>query len=226
MTHFLEQIFNFAGTFNVQLLVLLYAACIFGEVWFIAVPYLLETVWLLAGYNVGRGVISPTDLLLLWLVAQAGRQSGVLLLSSISRWGSAPLVRLYKKWLDARLDKQTGKQTPGRVQQILSKVDTYISPFSVAAGRLLGLSTFLTITLGVKNKRKVLMLGVLISSVVFDGIFILTGLIVGGTRTIKPVNMLVYSLIGLTSVYAIFFGVRQLYKVIKSRWAQHPDQPK
>jgi membrane-associated protein len=224
VSHFLEQIFNFAGTFNLELLVLLYVACIFGEIWFIAVPYLLETVWLLAGYNVGRGVISPTELLILWLVAQAGRQSGVLLLSSISRLGSIPLMKIYQKWLDKRLAKQaqTGKESS--VTNILSKMDSYISPFSVALGRLLGLGTLMTIALGVKKKRKVLVLGVLLASVVFDGIFILFGLFVGTNKLVKPVDMLLFSVIGLSALYLLIFSGRRLYKYIKKRFAT-PQNP-
>ena len=70
-----QQAFTLAGTFNPTLVVFLFIICFIGE-FGICIPYLLETIWLMSGYNFGTGVIPLVDLLLLWLVAQVGRQAG------------------------------------------------------------------------------------------------------------------------------------------------------
>lgn len=91
-----------------------------------------------------------------------------------------------------------------------------MSPFLVALGRLLGLGTLLSVTLGVKRRYKVLLLGVLLSSLVFDGIFIISGLVVGAKTSVKPIEMLLFSLIGLTGLYIIVFIARHLVRLIKA----------
>jgi len=213
---FLKQILNFVGTFNLHLVGLLFLLCSFGELWLISVPYLLETVWLLAGYNLASGTLSPWHLLLLWLVAQFGRQTGVLLLFSLSRLGSLPLTRLYQKYVETRFRKLSGNEN--WLSKILKRSESYISPFSIALGRLLGLGTPLTVTLGIKRQYKVLFLGVLLSSLVFDGIFIILGLVVGANALVKPTEMILFSLIGLTGLYVVVFAIRQASRFIKSRW--------
>ena len=215
MEDFLKQVLNFVATFSPQLVLLLFLICALGELWIISVPYLLETVWLLAGYNVSIGILSPFHAVLLWLVAQAGRQTGVLVLSSLSRLGSIPLTRLYQKYVAQRFKNSAGEEN--RLSKILNKIDSYLSPFSVALGRLLGLGTLLTVTLGIKRKFKALFLGVLLSSVVFDGIFILLGVIVGANMVVKPIDMFLFSIIGLTILYLIIFAIRRVSRFVKSR---------
>lgn len=214
MANFLQQILNFAGTFNLQLVGLLFLICAAGEMWLISVPYLLETVWLLAGYNIAVGTLSPLQVVLLWLVAQLGRQTGALVVFSLGRLGSLPLSRLYGKYVEARLKKLSGREN--RVSRILRHLDSHMSPFLVALGRLLGLGTLLSVTLGVKRRYKVLLLGVLLSSLVFDGIFIISGLVVGAKTSVKPIEMLLFSLIGLTGLYIIVFIARHLVRLIKA----------
>ena len=150
--------------------------CAIGEVWFIAVPYLLETVWLLASYNTAAGIMFPWQLAALWAIAVLGREAGVLALSTVSHIGSVPLKRLYQKRIAARL-----KNTAGQKAAVEDYRQSGLRNFAVyrGAGRLFGLGTLLTITLGVRGKRKALFAGVLLSSLVFDGIFILMGAVVG-----------------------------------------------
>jgi hypothetical protein len=104
------------------------------------------------------------------------------------------------------------------LSKILKRSESYISPFSIALGRLLGLGTPLTVTLGIKRQYKVLFLGVLLSSLVFDGIFIILGLVVGANALVKPTEMILFSLIGLTGLYVVVFAIRQASRFIKSRW--------
>ena len=224
MADFFRQILNFVGTFNLELVCLLFLLCACGEILLASVPYLLETVWLMAGYNLAAGKLSPFHLLLLWLVALCGRQIGVLVLFSISRAGSLPLTRLYQKYVETRFKKFSGNGT--WLSKMLKKIESYISPFTIALGRLLGMATPLTVFLGVKKQYKVLFLGVLLSSLVFDGIFLIVGTVVGANTLVKPTEMIVFSLIGLTVFYLIVFSIRQVSKYAKARLFARNNQSK
>ena len=212
------------GTFNLQLVCLLFLLCLCGEILLASVPYLLETVWLVAGYSLAAGTLSPFHLALLWLIAVLGRDSGVFLLFSATRLSSLPLTRLYQKYVQTRIKKFSANDN--WFSRILQKLESYISPFTIALGRLLGLGTPLTVFLGVKNKYRVLFLGVVISSIIFDGIFMIVGIVVGANTMVKPEEMLLFSLIGLTVFYLIVFSIRQIFKYTKARMLARNSQSK
>jgi hypothetical protein len=90
-----------------------------------------------------------------------------------------------------------------------------MSPFSIAYGRLLGLRIPLTITLAVKKRLVVLPAGVLLSSVVWDAIYITLGATAGRIAVLKPVQMLFASIAGLTLLYLVVFIVRRLLRRIQ-----------
>jgi hypothetical protein len=211
----LRQIPVFIGTFDLQLVVLLCVLCFLGELFLASIPYLLETVWLVAGFNVAAGTLQPIQLLILWLAAVAGREAGVLLLFSVSRLGSLPLTRLYKKYLEKRFKKFSGKET--WMTRISKKLDTRLSPFTIAMGRLIGLGTPLTVLLGVKKHYKELFVGVLLSSLIFDGMFVIVGMLVGTNTQLQPWQKVLFSFAGLTVFYLLVFCVRQVTKLIKAR---------
>ncbi len=61
------------------------------------------------------------------------------------------------------------------------------------------------------------MLGVMISSLIWDGIYIFLGAIVGVNVTLKPFQMILYSLAGITVLYALSFAFGRLRKLRTSR---------
>ena len=203
------------GTFNLELVLLLFVLCFCGEILLASVPYLLETVWLIAGYNLTAGTLSLFHLSLLWLIALMGRETGALLLFSVSRLGSLPLTRLYQKYVGKRIEKFSGNDN--WFSRILQKLESFISPFTIALGRLLGLGTPLTVVLGVRKQYRILFLGILLSSIIFDGIFLIIGAVVGANTMVKPPEMVLFSLIGLTLFYLIVFSIRQISKYTKAR---------
>lgn len=199
----LLQVLDVTGAFNPKIAIALFVICSVGE-FGPSIPYLLETIWLLTGYQIARGVLPPFDLLLFWLIAQSGRQTGSFALYNVSRFGSPPLMKLHKKYLESRL---AGKQIiPSGVLRRL----TNLSPFSVALGRLFGLRIPLTLTLGAKRRLPVLSLGVVLSSLAWDGVYLFLGVTVGATVAVRPINMILYSLIGLTVLYVVTFIIRFL----------------
>lgn len=203
----LQEILIFAGTFNFKLVFLLFLICSIGELALFSIPYLLETVWLLFGYNLGIGTFTPFQLVLLWLAALAGRQVGAIVLYYLGRFGSIPARKLYQRYFEASLSSRLSGNRVTKLK-FLNRID-YLSPFSVASGRLVGLRIPLTLTLGAKKQFKALFTGIVLSSLVWDGVYILLGL-AGGQTALQPIQMIVYSLIGLTALYVITFLIRQL----------------
>lgn len=215
-----EPLLSFTGTFDLKLLLFLYLLCTIGEMAG-AVPYLLETVWLLAGYHVGSGTLSPTELLLLWLVSQAGRQTGAAVLYYLSRVGSIPSKRLYRRYFSAGLSERLASSNtlPFRLLRRIGQ----LSAFSTALARLSGLRIPVTLTLAFKRQPGTLALGVLISSLVWDGVYLALGML-GAKVVLRPAQMLLYSFIGLTVLYVTVFAVRRLLRGRPPRQQKIPVQ--
>lgn len=166
---FLSQI---TGNFDPRTALFLFAICAIGE-FIVSIPYALESIWLLAGYQLGSGVLSPLGFMGLWLAAQSGRQTGTLALFFVARVGSSPLAGFYRKITNSRFWPKIQINN-----KLLSRINL-TSPFSLAYGRLLGLRFPLTIMLALKNKLRSAMTGVLISSIVWDAIYIILGATIG-----------------------------------------------
>jgi arginine exporter protein ArgO len=77
------------------------------------------------------------------------------------------------------------------------------------------------VLLGVKKQYRVLFLGVIISSIIFDGIFLTVGIVVGANTMVKPAEMVLFSLAGLTFFYLVVFSIRQISNHMKARLARN-----
>ncbi|MDD4860400.1 MAG: hypothetical protein PHR56_09430 [Dehalococcoidales bacterium] len=204
----LHQVVIFAGEFSPKLVIILFLVLAIGEFGIFSIPYLLETVWLLSGYNFSVGIITFPQLALLWLSALTGRLTGTLTLYFLSRLGALPLKRLYRKYSPSDSSKLADNSFPPF--KFLRKLNL-LSPFSVALGRLFWLRVPLTLTLAVMNRLKVLTLGVLVSSVILDGIYIVAGQVVGAHVVIRPAQMLLYSLICISTLYIAGIILKRLF---------------
>jgi membrane-associated protein len=205
LPHFLSQIPQLTASFDPRTAAFLYAICAIGELG-VSVPYILESVWLLAGYQLGAGVLSPVHLVGFWLAAQAGRQTGTMALYFITRLSSSPLARLYRKITSSRFWPKTPLNN-----NVLKRINLS-SSFSLAYGRLVGLRFPLTIMLALQKKLAPVLTGVLLSSLVWDGIYITLGATVGRTAVLKPAEMLLASIATLTLLYLVMFLARRLFK--------------
>ncbi len=204
----LQQVASFTGTFDLRLVLSLFLVCCIGEFGIITIPYLLETVWLLSAHSMSTGALSPLQLVLLWLVAQVGRQIGAVILYHLCWFGSIPLMRLYQKRFIHKPLVETGHEK--KTYRLLHGLN-HLSPFSVAMGRLMSLRIPLTMTLAVQKRLATLLLGVLLSSVAWDGLYIVVG--IAGARIVpKTTDMVTYALAGLTAFYLLVFIARRLYK--------------
>ncbi len=209
LEHLLIDGLNLVGAFTPKIAIFIFVVCFVGEGFIISLPLVFETVWLVAGYQLSAGVLRIPDLLLLMATAQLGRQAGGLLLYFLSRKGT----RFFARFISRRIPR---KNSPaGAPLKILRTIDS-ITPIGVAIGRLLWLRIPLTVLLGARNKLKTLMLGIVISSLIYEGVYIGIGAIVGATA--KPSKyVLLYFAVGLSVFYAFIFFGRLLFTYIKRR---------
>jgi membrane-associated protein len=214
---FLSEALLTTSNFNPKIAIILFLLCSIGEIGF-SLPYILETIWLLAGYHFGIGILSLPDLLLIWLVAQAGRQTGSAVLYYTGIIGLPPLTKFYKKYIEPKLPSR--RLVPSGVARVTQRLANP-SPFSIATGRLLGLRVPIAIAMSAKQKLSHLALGVLISSIIWDGIYIVVGRVVGATILPQSTTMLLYSLGGLTLLYLIILGLRYLWRFYPQNKSAH-----
>jgi membrane-associated protein len=206
---FLQHIVSFTTTLDPRMAALLFVICVIGE-FHISVPYVLETIWMLVGFHLGSGVLSPLHFMGLWAAALAGREVGAVGLYRVGWSGSNWLVRLYEKLrIDRLIDKITARSTTAR------NINIY-SPFSVAYGRLFGLRIPITLALGVKKRPRPLIWGVLLSSIVWDAVYISLGTVFGSALSINPVYMFLACLAGLTVIYILTIVIRRLRSRFKT----------
>lgn len=207
LEYLLSQVLNLVGTYTSQMALMVFLICLISEGLGLTIPYLMETTWLITGYQISRGGASLSYLFLLLLMAQAGRQMGSLLFFYLSRLSAGPLMRL------ARFVKI--KSIVARSSRLFRKINL-LSPFSVAIGRLLGLRIPITMILGANRKLKTLALGILLSSLAFDGTYLALGSIVG-TTVISPVYVFLSFFIGLLLMYGVAVIFRRSGQIILYR---------
>lgn len=206
----LAQILDMVSRFAPNVGIFLFLICFIGEAFVISVvPLVLEAVWIAVGLNLTQGKISVFHLILMLLGAQLGRQMGAIILYAISRRGTS----FFTKFIARRLPKTLpANGTPGK---LLARIDS-ISPFGVALGRMLWIRVPLTLLLGARRKLKNLVLGIAISSLIYDGAYVALGAV--GNKVIPESDyMLLYLLGGLVAFYLVVFGARFLYKTLKRR---------
>jgi membrane protein DedA with SNARE-associated domain len=209
---FLQSIVDFTATLDPRMALLLLVICAIGEAG-LTVPLLLETIWMTVGLNYSTGVLSFWHLLGLWFAAQIGRQIGAVVLYNVGRLGMPALNKLYHKvHLDKLFDRLMSKA--GAVNKI-----NLASPFSVAFGRLVGMRIPMTLVLAAKKKPFMLAIGVFMASIIFDGLFITVGIILGKIE-VKPAYTVLITVGVLAVIYLITFLVTF---IIKRR--KQTDQP-
>lgn len=224
IAEFLAQGLSLVSTFNPKIVVFLFLLCLIGETAGLFVPYLLETTWLLVGYQFSLGVLSLPDLLLIALTAQVGRLVGALILYQISASGSTLLAK-YQNYFIRYQNYFKRIQIYFRMKTQVNDTPFFklfrniniTSPFAVALGRLLWLRIPLTLILGAQHKLKALILGVSLSTFIYDAIYIALGAIIGTTSVLDPIHLILYSLAGLTAMWGMLFAIRRLVSSLTRR---------
>lgn len=205
VTGILEQVVSLINTNGLLVAVILLALCAIGEFGF-SIPYLLETVWLLAGHQFATGKLLAPTLILLISGTSLGRELGAIVLYQLSQYGSLPLIRFYHR----RFEKQSADKDS--LLQKTARGLAHLSPFTVAIGRLMWLRIPLTLTLGAKRQFKTLIIAVLLAAIVWDGAYIILGATIGATVVANPVNMVLIAVAGLSFLYGATFTIRRIKK--------------
>jgi membrane-associated protein len=214
MEQWIDQALLWVGSFNLKIALIVFFISLVGEAFVISIPILFESIFLLAGINFGLGILPAGDLILLMLTSQLGRQAGALILFGLSRKSTNLFWRLIERRFP---QKNPIESTPLR---FLRKLDS-ISPFGVALGRLLWLRIPLTLILGARRKLKTLVLGIAISSTIYEAVYVGLGAIVGRTVDVDSPLVFILSAASLGVVYLIAFLVRLIIKRMKK---SHKDK--
>src|SRR4030042_774367 len=215
---FLQGIVDFTATLDPRMALLLFVICCLGEIG-ISILFLLEFLWVNVGINLGTGALSFPHLMGLWLSAQAGRQLGSIIIYRVARFGMPALTRFYRK---IRLDRL--------INLLMSKSGAIghvniTSPFSIAFARLIGMRLPMILLPAAKKRPAMLALGVALSSVIFDGLYISVGALFGLTiEDVKQFNPFYTVLITvglLACIYLATFTTR--YFIKRRRRARQPE---
>ncbi len=206
-----REILALAGTFNIWLVLAIFLMLSIGE-FGTSIPYVMETIWILAGYHAVIGTLSIPELIVLWLVAVAGRIVGTLALYHLARLGRGPIMRLYNRVFGKVLSQSTPESNSVSLPVRFFRRINLLSPYSVAFGRLIWLRVPLTLILSMRRKQGILLQAVLLASVAWDATYILIG-VIGGNIQVKPTYVILYSLAGLTVIYGVGFIIRRLLRL-------------
>jgi membrane-associated protein len=228
-----QQVANLTGSFSLWLILAIFLLTFISE-FSLSPPYLIESIWLLVGYHVSRGMITPEFVILFCLTGLAGRQLGALALYKISGTGSKPFTRLYQKIITARSNEQKpdswfrkliltpilnlmaknfspyvveSKNGNNHQNKIFVKM-RHLTSFHIALGRFIWLKVPLTITMGLTRQLIVLLAGVALFSLAWDGLYILIG-VFGRGQGLGQITILLYTFGGFVVVNSTIILVKR-----------------
>jgi len=203
-----QEIVHFAGTFSPLLLLVIFLALLVSE-FEIFIPYLMETIWILTGYSVAAGVITPPQLITMMLVAICGRAAGAAVFYLLVRYSSSGVLRFYGRFFHSRIN--ASRDNNPLLNKVIRRIKT-LSPVSVAFGRLFWLRIPLTIMLGIRRQLFVLLLSATLHSVIWDSIYILIG-VIGSSAHLSAGWLFLLFLGGILLAFFISFLIRRLTKL-------------
>jgi membrane-associated protein len=215
----INQVPNLVGSFTPQLALVVFLLSLVGEAFVISIPLVFEFIFITAGYQMSIGVLPVVDMLLLALLSQLGRQIGALVLFGLSHKSSSFLGKFITRRFPR---KNILESTPFKFLRHIDK----ITPFGVAIGRLLWLRIPLTLILGARRKLKTLILGIAISSTIYEGIYIGLGAIVGKTTKESATmgsGIIIWLAVSLGIVYVVALSIRFAINRMKKR--RNGDKP-
>ncbi|MBN1376317.1 MAG: hypothetical protein JXA01_09190 [Dehalococcoidia bacterium] len=181
----------------------LFALCFIGELIAINIPYFVETTLMLAGYSTLNGGYAYYNLLIIMLMTLTARFSGTLIIYFVTRRGGGKLIEKTSNLIRKHVSYTSV------INRMTSSVNL-LSPFSIAAGRLVGLRYPLTLIMAAQGRLKTLLVGTVFASIVYDSVYIVAGALVGATTNLEPFQVMIYFLVGITLVYVILYMVQYL----------------
>jgi hypothetical protein len=220
------QVLDLAVVFSPWLFLAIFLIVLIAE-FGLPIPYLLETILLIYGYNVAAGSLNIEHLLWFCAVGFVGRLAGAIILFYVCRFGIAAiflkyikpgLVKLINKslalhklscWVISHNSKSPISGVNDSKPLHLLGRSFSLSPLTVAMARFLWMRLPITITLSARKQRTVLILGVAIFSVVWDGAYIVFG-VLGGKGGLAPIQMFLYPLGAMALISVLIYSFRRL----------------
>lgn len=181
----------------------LFVLCFIGELIAINIPYFVETTLMLAGYSTLNEGYPYYNLLIIMVMTLAARFSGTLIIYFVTRRGGGKIIEKTSNLIRKHVSDTSV------IARLASRVNL-LSPFSIAAGRLIGLRYPLTLIMAAQGRLKTLLIGTIFASIVYDSVYMLAGAVVGATTDLEPFQVMIYFLIGITLVYVILYTVQYL----------------
>jgi membrane-associated protein len=229
-----HQVISLTGAFSLWLVLAVFLMTLFGE-FGISIPYLHETIWLLAGFHISGGSLAPQAILIFCLTSFIGRELGAMILYKISGLGSGRFLRFYckldalssgwrqspcrwKKYLLAPLvglatrfliSNTRMKSSGNKLEMDLKCPVISMSPFRVALGRFIWLKIPLTITMGMTRQLFALLIGVGLFSLVWDGLYITIGVFSAG-KGLSPALMLAITFGGFMGINILTYLIKRI----------------
>jgi len=197
----LSNIMNYIGAYSPVVGLSLFVLCLIGEVIGIGIPYVLEASLMLAGYNAYNNG-QYYNLVIIILMTMSGRLAGTMIIYALARRGTK-LIDKIRSAIQFRVNSNSF------LMKMVGRVNLY-SPFSVAIGRLLWLRYPLTLVMAAQGKLRVLLLGTLLSSFIYDSVYMIVGAVVGAKTTLEPFQVIIYFMAGLTVVYIVLLVIQRL----------------
>ncbi|MBT9149369.1 MAG: hypothetical protein DDT28_00792 [Dehalococcoidia bacterium] len=177
---YVRDVFDISSGFSATAIGLFFLIAMLGEV-YLQIPLLMESLWLLVGYQSRVNNIALFNTTLILLTAQAGRQASMLALyyffpvinKSLSKFLVKPVMN---KPLLKLLLKPIQINRFHRKHLAQDHFDTrYLSSVPATLGMLTWLNGPIKLVLVWRRRLKPLLVGTLFSGLVFDGIYLLAG---------------------------------------------------
>ncbi len=173
----------------------------------------MESIWMIVGYQVGThtSFITVTNTIALFFCSQLGRQLMMFLMFSIYPSIDKPLKRFYARTIEPNRYFQWFIRRLKR-ERLLNE-ETFLTLVPSSWGMLTPLNGPIKLLLIVRRKLRVLSLATLISSAIFDCIYLLLGAVFHTTQL-----HLTYLPIFLLLAFAIVAIIRnRLYRRYKNK---------
>ncbi len=218
---FLEWLYQaptLVDAFTLKIALVVFFLSFIGEAFVISIPLVFEAIFISAGINTRLGVLPVYEMLLLALTSQLGRQAGALVMYFLTNKSTTFIGKMIKRRFPIM---KPISDTPFKFLRHLDR----LSPLGVAAGRLLWLRVPITLVLGARRQLKTLILGIAISSTIYEAIYIGLGAIGGQVfgNKMGP-QMIIWFGISMVIVYAAALIIRFVINRKKNKMIKKNDQ--
>ncbi|MDP2931214.1 MAG: hypothetical protein Q8O05_01795 [Chloroflexota bacterium] len=194
----LTAVLDITQGINLKVMLAVLILMVIGEV-DLQIPLLIESIWLVIGYQSGANATALFNIIALFLIAQLGRQIGISSVYYLFQVINSPLSRFYMKRL------QRNRYYQKFAQRESSYSARYLSLSTATLGMLTWLNMPIKAMLVIKRKLRTLLIGTLLSGAAFDVVYIVAGAVFHVT-TLNLAYLPAFLLVG----FVVFIVIRMV----------------